>query len=404
MTVTHQFGHALEDGTVFVLIEGSPRQVGQFTAGDATQALVFYTTRYDNLLADAKLVHERLKAGVGSITGARDMANKLKAQFDEPNVVGDLTIFNVLATEILLLADAVAAERNASRALAREAALLRKEEIAKEAEILASSNKWKATQARFEELLAEWKRLPRTTKQSDEALWVRFKNARWAFDRARRAHFAELSKVSAESKATKTAIIQEAKKLSTSTDWVKTAKRYQELLNLWKAAPRGNQKDEQKLWNQFREAQNAFYEARSKALEGQETEQMANLEKKTALLSRAEELVPVTDHKKARASFKKILEEWSKIGHVPRKNVKEIEARLSAVENAIKETELEEWRKSDPNRKAFAASTASKFQDNLERLERELESARNSGSPQVEALEAQVESARALLDAAMKHA
>jgi hypothetical protein len=402
--ITHQFGHALEDGTVFVIFEGTARQVGQYTAGNAEQALVFYTTRYDNLLADAKLVLERLKAGVGSISGAREMATKLKVQFEEPNVLGDLSVFGVLATEILLLADAVAAERDAHRALAREAALLRKEEIAKEAETLATSNKWKATQARFEELLAEWKRLPRTTKQNDEALWVRFKNARWAFDRARRAHFAELSKVSAESKATKTAIIEEARQLATSTDWMRTAKRFQELLNLWKAAPRGNQKDEQKLWNQFREAQNAFYEARSKALEGQESEQMANLEKKNALLQRAEELVPVTDHKRARSSFKKIREEWSKIGHVPRKNVKEVEARLSAVENAIKEAELEEWRKTDPNRKAFAASTASKFQDNVDKLEKELEIARRNGSSEVSALEAQVASARALLDAAMKHA
>lgn len=402
--ISHQFGHALEDGTVFVLIEGSPRQVGQFTAGDATQALTFYTTRYDNLLADAKLVLERLKAGVGSITGAREMAGKLKSQFDEPTVVGDLAVFTVLATEILLLADAVSAERNASRALAREAAQLRKEEIAKEAEALATSNKWKATQDRFEELLNEWKRLPRTTKQADETLWVRFKNARWSFDRARRAHFAELSKVSAESKSAKSAIIEEAKRLATSTEWVKSAKRFQELMNMWKAAPRGSQKDEQKLWNQFREAQNAFYEARSKALEGQETEQIANLEKKNALLARAEELVPVTDHKKARASLKKILDEWSKIGHIPRRNLKEVEARLSAVENAIKEAELEEWRKTDPNRKAFAASTASKFQENVDRLEKELAAARTSGASNVSTLEAQVESARALLDAAMKHA
>lgn len=402
--ITQQFGHALEDGTVFILIDGSARQVGQYTAGDATQALAFYTTRYDNLLADAKLVLERLKAGVGSISGAREMASKLKAQFDEPNVVGDLSVFTVLATEILLLADAVSAERNASRALAREAAQLRKEEIANEAESLATSNKWKATQERFEELLIEWKRLPRTTKQADEALWVRFKNARWSFDRARRAHFAELSKVSAESKAAKSAIIDEAKRLASSTDWVKSAKRFQELLNAWKAAPRGSQKDEQKLWNQFREAQNAFYEARSKALEGQETEQVANLEKKNALLSRAEELVPVTDHKKARAALKKILDEWSKIGHIPRRNLKEVEARLSAVENAIKEAELEEWRKTDPNRKAFAASTASKFQENVDRLEKELAAARTSGASNVSSLEAQVESARALLDAAMKHA
>lgn len=402
--ITHQFGHALEDGSVFVLIEGNPRQVGQYTAGDAAQALLFYTTRYDNLLADAKLVLERLKAGVGSINGAKEMAGKLKSQLEEPTVVGDLGLFTVLATEILLLADAVAAERDATRALAREAALLRKEEIAKEAESLATSNKWKATQTRFEELLGEWKRLPRTTKQTDEALWVRFKNARWTFDRARRAHFAEMAKVSAESKSQKKAIIDEAKKLATSTDWVKTAKRFQELLTQWKAIPRGNQKDEQKLWNLFRESQNAFYEARAKAFEGQESEQLANLEKKLAILTEAESLIPVSDHKQARSAFKKLLEQWSRIGHVPRKNVKEIETRLSAVENAIKEAELEEWRKSDPNRKAFAASTASKFQDNLERLEQQLAEARRTGASNIAQLEAQVESARALLDAAMKHA
>jgi multidrug resistance efflux pump len=99
-----------------------------------------------------------------------------------------------------------------------------------------------------------------------------------------------------------------------------------------------------------------------------------------------------------------VLDRWTKIGHVPRADIQTVEARLRKVENAIKEVEQEEWRKNDPSRKAFAANTASKFQDAVDQIETSLNKAKASGSKDVAKLEAQLTNAKAMLEAAMKHA
>ncbi len=55
------------------------------------------------------------------------------------------------------------------------------------AEELATSTEWAATAAAFHDLLAEWKTIGRTSKDSDEALWKRFKAAQDTFFTARNA-------------------------------------------------------------------------------------------------------------------------------------------------------------------------------------------------------------------------
>jgi hypothetical protein len=81
-----------------------------------------------------------------------------------------------------------------------------------------------------------------------------------------------------------------------------------------------------------------------------------------------------------------------------------VEARVRAVEEAIREAEQEEWRRSDPSRKAFAASTASRFQEAADRLEAEVAAARAKNSPKLAKLEEQLVNAKALVEAAAKHA
>ena len=75
------------------------------------------------------------------------------------------------------------AELDRERAGARGA----KEQLCVRAEELATSTEWAATAAAFHDLLAEWKTIGRTSKDSDEALWKRFKAAQDTFFTARNA-------------------------------------------------------------------------------------------------------------------------------------------------------------------------------------------------------------------------
>jgi hypothetical protein len=404
MTVNTEHGRASEDGTVFVKTATGEVQIGQYTIGTPEEALAFYVNKYDSLVSEVNLAISRLSSGKGSPEGAVDLATKIEAQVSSPSVVGDLTTFPALAAKLRELGEVKAAEKSAAKAAAREAALVKRTAIADEAETLANSTAWKVTQERFAVLLEEWKKLPRGDRDSEQTQWKRFSAARQNFDKSRRTHFAELTKATAASKAIKNEIIAEAGQLAKSTDWTNTANKFKSLMDRWRTAPRGNKKDDDALWVKFRALQQEFFDARSAALSVRDEEFGGNLALKLDLLTEAEAILPVTDLAIAKKAFKSVLDRWTKIGHVPRADIQTVEGRLRKVENAIKEVEQEEWRKNDPSRKAFAANTASKFQDAVDQIETSLNKAKASGSKDVAKLEAQLTNAKAMLEAAMKHA
>ena len=125
---------------------------------------------------------------------------------------------------------------------------------------------------------------------------------------------------------------------------------------------------------------------------------------KLALLEEAEAILPVTDIKAAKAALRAIGDKWSKVGHVPRADIGKVEGRLRRVEEAIQAAEQEEWRRTDPSRRAFASETASKFQASVDRLEEEVAAAKKSGAKNLKDLEAQLANAKALVEAVNKHA
>ncbi|WP_257994738.1 DUF349 domain-containing protein, partial [Brevibacterium paucivorans] len=79
----------------------------------------------------------------------------------------------------------------------------------------------------------------------------------------RREFFAELDKRSAEGKKIKEKIVEEAEQLADSTAWRETSSRFRELMSRWKASPRAQRGDDDKLWERFRSAQDKFFGARS---------------------------------------------------------------------------------------------------------------------------------------------
>ena len=264
MTNSIDFGHASEDGTVYVRTpSGTEVAVGQYTIGTPQEGLEFYVTKYDSLLAEAELTIARLQGGRANAETAREVASRLQAQVESPSCVGDLSVFSAVAATLLEIAEVKHAERHAAKAAAREAALARRTAIADDAETLANSTQWKATQERFAVLLEEWKGLARGDRDEEQIQWKRFSAARQNFDRARRTHFAELSKTTAAAKSAKNEILAEAVVLSTSTEWGPTTAKFRVLMDRWKAAPRGAKKDDDALWAKFRAAQQVFFDAKT---------------------------------------------------------------------------------------------------------------------------------------------
>ena len=238
-----------------------------------------------------------------------------------------------------------------------------------EAETLALGNDWRGGVNRFRALLEEWKALPRIDRASDDALWHRFSAARTTYTRRRKSQFAEQAAKREVAKAAKEQIVLEARELATSTEWGPTAGAYRDLMTRWKAAGAAPRDIDDALWAEFRGIQDDFFNARSSVLSEQEAEFKVNLDAKLALLDEAEaSLLPVTDLATARAGFRMFLEKFNAYGRVPREQMRTLDARLKALETAVRSAEEDEWRRTDPQARARAEETVAMLSAEIDKL------------------------------------
>ena len=400
-TSSTDFGRVENDGTVLVKMpDGSEKQVGQWAAGDPNDGLAFYIRKYHEIENELSLALQRLKEGKGNADAVFKLIERVKTSLETPNFVGDISILSTKIEELQVLAAVKKAEFSAAKAIAKEKAMEKRKLLVEEAEKLINSKQWKVTTQRFMEIVEEWKKLPHGAKSEEQALWKRFSAARSAFDKTRRQYFSTLESGRKEASKIKSEIVTQAKAIADSKEWNDTANKFRNLMAKWKSAPILERKEEQKLWKEFKLAQDVFFAARTAALSVLDEEHSKNLEAKKVLAEKAEKILPITDIKSARQALKPIQEEWSKIGHVSRKDKDKIEARLKSVEEAIRNAEKNELNRTDPAKSARAQSTMELIEAKLIKTEKERDSALSSGdTKKAEKLALTIESQKMLLEA-----
>ena len=380
-----KWGRVDGEGRVYVQDGGTEREVGQFPDVPIAEAMAFYVRRFLDLKATVDLFAMRLPQL--SIREIDSTVKSIGESLVAPAAVGDLDGLRARFEALR----AVAAERraaiNAERAAAKEQALKDRTAIVERAEAIAAQDpgrtQWKSSGAELRELLEQWKgaqrRGPRLDRPTEDGLWKRFSHARTTFDRHRRQFFSELDAKQAQVKAAKEALIKRAQEMSSSTDWAGTSAKYRALMEEWKRAGRASRKEDDALWARFRAAQQVFFDARRAKDEAADAEFAENLKVKEALIAKAEALLPVKNVKAAKRALRPIQDAWEEAGRVPRNAVRRLEGRMRAVEDAIREAENAEWRRTDPETKARAEGLAGQLEDSIAELESDLAAARSAG-------------------------
>ena len=368
-----QFGRVGDDGTVYVRTPEGEKAVGSYPGKTAEEALSYFVRKFEALASEVALTAARITSGAMVPQDAYEAVKKLRQQVRELNGVGDLAALAQSVEQIEPLIEghreayeAKKAAEASIKAARREQILIEKEKIVAEAESLALSENWKVTGDRLKALLDEWKAAPRLDKKSDADFWKRFSASRNKFDKRRRTHFAQLEATAGKVSEAKIAIIEQAEKLASSTDWVATARAFKTLMDQWKAAGRGKKNDDAKMWARFKAAQDQFFAAKKADLEKREVSMSANLIKREELIVQIEAILPFTDVKAAKSAFRELMNSWAKIGITNRDKRAALDARVAKVEEAIKEAEAEIWRKTDPSAKARAAEVVKQLTDSIE--------------------------------------
>ena len=143
----------------------------------------------------------------------------------------------------------------------REQHRQQKESLIQEANRVAYSTDWRATNDIMDDLLNRWKRVGSAGKDYDDRLWNAFQEARNIYYDRRKADRAEKDRVYASRRQQKNSLISEAR--GHIGDYSpSTAARMKQLSNEWKAIGSCGKESDDILWQQFRAAQDSYWSSK----------------------------------------------------------------------------------------------------------------------------------------------
>ncbi len=402
MSQASQWGRADEDGTVFLNAPEGEVVVGQYTAGTPQEGLAFYARKFDDLVVEIDVVSTRVSEGKSSADAAAQVVKKVREALAKRSFVGDIATLDARCDQVDQLVEEKRVGERARKAAQKESARAARLILVEEAEKMSDSGSWKSTTERYTAIVEEWKTLPRVDRAAEQELWKRLSNARTAFDKRRRAHFHELDAVRKDATSAKRDLITRAQAAAGTTDAKAGIKKFKDLMEDWKRAPRGSRADEDKLWKRFKAAQDEFYD-KLKAGEAAEEEKLVpNVALKEELAVKIEALLPVDlkNLKNQKSQLRELQNAWEKVGELPKKDRARLDSRVKKVEDAFRAVEETKWTASNPEALARAEDTANAFAGGLSKYERQLEQALAKGDTKTAAqLEESITSLRTLLGA-----
>ncbi len=185
------------------------------------------------------------------------------------------------------------------------------------AELSATTSKeWKTLTDQVIELQNAWKSIGFATKKDNERIWKEFRTACNVFFDAKKDFFDQLKDQFKAVRDKKQALLDEAVKLKDSTEWRNTADRLKHLQQQWKEAGSAGPRDENRLWNKFREACDGFFQSRKATFEKLDAEQAVNAQAKEALLAEIEGFTPTGERNKDIDTLKSFSARWMDSGRV----------------------------------------------------------------------------------------
>lgn len=176
----------------------------------------------------------------------------------------------------------------------------------------------------LQELHQQYRETGPVTKELREQIRTRFKAASTVINKRHQQHFEDLRSKEEENLTLKTALCEKVEEISkqenkTASDWEKRSKEIIDIQNQWKTIGFAPQKMNVKIFERFRAACDDFFGRKSEFFKEMKQAYAANIEKKKALVEKAQALADSTDWKVTSDKLINLQKEWKTIGVVPKK-------------------------------------------------------------------------------------
>ena len=176
---------------------------------------------------------------------------------------------------------------------------------------------------KVEALRDEFFKAGKVPKENNEETWASFKEATKLFNHKKNDFYKSQKKEQYDNLAKKQALVKIAQEHKDSDDIPGTLDVMKRIQADWKKVGHVPRKDSDKIWKEFKEACNHFFDRMKDSKKQANAGEQENLEKKQALMKTIKDAKMTGDRTANLAAIKDFIEDWKAIGRVPyaKKNI-----------------------------------------------------------------------------------
>ncbi|MDD4199603.1 MAG: DUF349 domain-containing protein [Paludibacter sp.] len=185
----------------------------------------------------------------------------------------------------------------------------------------------------LQKLHDEWRETGPVAREYREEIWNRFKAASAVINRKHQGHFDDIRKIEEDNLVAKTTLCEKIEAFDFSQfnsykAWDEATKIIMAWQEEWRAIGFAPRKMNHKIFDRYRAACDAFFNAKAEFYKASKNILNENLEKKKALCEQAEQLKDSTDWKETSEILIRLQKEWKTIGPVAKKYSDEVWKRF----------------------------------------------------------------------------
>ncbi len=188
---------------------------------------------------------------------------------------------------------------------------------------------------RLQKLHDQWREVGPVAAEHKEAVWERFREASGRINRQHQSYFDSIKEEQKKNLDLKTELCEQVEALSkepftSRKEWNKASDRLLEIQKVWKTIGFAPKKSNTKVYERFRAACDAFFEAKRGYYNQMKGEMELNLQLKNEICVAAEALAASEDWKETSDALIALQKRWREIGPVPRRHSDAVWKRFRA--------------------------------------------------------------------------
>ena len=217
--------------------------------------------------------------------------------------------------------------------------LAKKKEIIAQIEVLATEqvnahSQWLGQIEKVEALRTAFFSAGKVPSEVNEETWGAFKTAVRNFNSFKNSFYKDIKKDQNNNLNKKTALVAKAKELQESTDFAATTPIMKQIQEEWKQIGHVPRKFSDKIWAEFKEACNHYFEKLKEQKNEENVEEVEAFDKKKAYLETLREFQLIGEHKTDLDAIKLHIETWKTFGRVPASR-RHIEGKFNKILDAL---------------------------------------------------------------------